>query len=163
MQIDRCFLVQEHSHGMRHIAHSRVLKESPIRSELDVFDARRNVFDMVIELGFSREQGHYLVTVITELGHNIVFHADHGSVRVEQVYMLPANAESLHRPAMGIRVVAADKGPGIADVQLALQEGYSTRNSLGCGLSGVVRLMDELHIESDDCGTCVTAVLWYGG
>ncbi len=162
MQIDKVRSVQANNFDACQVAHARLLKESPINSELDVFDARRNVMAMVTELGFSREQGHYLVTVITELGHNIVFHAEHGRIRIEQVYTLPSIIDVVKKPAMGIRIVAQDKGPGIPDVQLALQEGYSTRNSLGCGLSGVVRLMDELHIDSGSNGTRVTTVLWYG-
>ena len=89
---------------------------------------------------------------VAELGRNILTYAGSG-----EIVLRPAHAGSRR----GISVVARDRGPGIPDVPLALQDGYSTSNSLGLGLPGTRRLMDEFAIDSAvGRGTTVTAKKW---
>ena len=139
---------------------TELIRHTEILHELDVFDARRGVLEAALALGFARDEAHFLVTALTELANNIVFHSLGGSIAVERVGRHahdPCSAET------GIRLVASDRGPGIEDVALALQDGFSTGGSLGCGLSGVGRLMDELDVVSSPGGTRITATLWRRG
>lgn len=95
----------------------------------------------------------HVATAASELANNLWMHSCRGgSIRLRL----------LHEPGRsGIEVQSDDDGPGIADVPLALTEGYSTAGGLGCGLPGVQRLMDRLSIESTPgFGTRVTACKW---
>lgn len=136
----------------------RLLKQMDIDHELDVFDARRDLMENALQLGFSRDRGHYLVTALTELANNIVVHSVGGWIAIEQVWSTTLDGRGM--PVRGMTLTASDRGPGIADIELALQDGFSTANSLGCGLSGVKRLMDELAISSSSRGTHITATMW---
>ena len=78
-------------------------------------------------------------TSVSELGRNILKFADRGEIRLRRV-------GHDHRP--GVEVVANDRGPGIEDIDRALQDHYSTSGTLGLGLSGVKRMMDEFEIDS---------------
>ena len=90
--------------------------------------------------------------MILELARNILVHARGGKLSIEPI-------EAAGR--RGVVVVAEDDGPGIADVELAMRDGYSTAQTLGAGLPGVRRLMDEFAIESTlGVGTRVRAVKW---
>ena len=96
-----------------------------------------------------------IATVISELVRNIVLYAKRGQIIVRR-------AESAGRP--GIVVVARDDGPGIPDVRQALCVGFSTSGSLGLGLPGAKRLMDEFEIVSEvGIGTTVTVKKWTAG
>ena len=93
-----------------------------------------------------------IATAISELARNILTYAGEGEIEV-------AVEETAGR--RGIRIVARDEGPGIADIGLALQDGYSTSRSLGIGLPGVRRLMDEFEVTSEPgSGTVVRATKW---
>jgi serine/threonine-protein kinase RsbT len=93
-----------------------------------------------------------IVTAVSELGRNILMYAGEGEVVVTTI-------DGSER--RGIVVVARDQGPGIHDLQKAMLDGYSTSGSLGLGLPGVRRLMDEFAIESaPGRGTTVTAKRW---
>jgi len=126
----------------------------PIRTEADIVSARQTGRRMATDLGFSAGQLTMIATAISELARNVVTYAGSGEVVLEHC------ANGARR---GIVVVARDDGPGIADVEAAMQDGYSTGRSLGLGLPGARRLMDEFHIISEPgIGTTVTATKWAG-
>jgi serine/threonine-protein kinase RsbT len=124
----------------------------PIKSDQDIVTARQQGRLLAAALGFSSGDATLIATAISELARNIVSYAKTGEIR------LTAINGSARR---GIRLVAKDQGPGISDIPLALRDGFSTSGSLGLGLPGVMRLMDEFEIVSEkDCGTTVTARKW---
>jgi serine/threonine-protein kinase RsbT len=105
-----------------------------------------------MELGFNGSDLTLVATAISEVARNIVDHAMEGVIRLASV-----NHGSKH----GIQIVAEDKGPGISDVALAMQYGYSTRKGLGVGLPGAKWLMDEFDIDSRvGEGTTITMKKW---
>lgn len=121
-----------------------------INSDEDVILARQKVRTFAQEMGFSLLDQTRIVTAVSELGRNIVMHAKEGIVRIY-------NSEE--RP--GIKIVFEDHGPGIPDINKAMEEGYSTVGSLGLGLKGAKRLVDEFVIKSSPGkGTTVTIVKW---
>jgi len=124
----------------------------PIGSDVDILTARQRGRAMASELGFPSSSLVLIATAISELARNIVLYAKRGEIvlgRIEQ------------DGRQGIQVTARDEGPGIADVGLAMQSGYSTSGSLGLGLPGVRRLMDEFEIVSGaGKGTTVMAKKW---
>jgi serine/threonine-protein kinase RsbT len=102
--------------------------------------------------GLSKVAAQQVATVTSELARNILKYAGHGRVELE---VLERTGRS------GVRVVATDRGPGIEDVEQALADHYSTGGTLGLGLSGARRMMDELTITSDPGkGTRVEATKW---
>lgn len=124
----------------------------PIRSDADIVEARQRSRQFAGRLGFSFTDLTLIATAISELARNIVVYAKEGQIHLKLVE---------RGEKRGILVVAHDDGPGIQDVRRALQDGYSTSRSLGLGLPGVRRLMDEFEIESEvGRGTTVTARKW---
>ena len=116
----------------------------------DVILARQKIRAMAQEIGFGMLDQTRIVTAASELARNIVVHAGQGKVLVEALTTRP-----------GIRIVFADQGSGIANLEQALQGGYSTVGSMGLGLRGAKRLMDEFAIDSGKGrGTTVTVVKW---
>jgi serine/threonine-protein kinase RsbT len=135
-------------------ASSSVANETriPIGSDLDIIRARQIGRAEAAKLGFSSTDLTLVATAISELARNIVMYAGAGEI----ILRLVRTAEK-----RGIVVIAQDQGPGIADVEQALQDGYSTSRSLGLGLPGVRRLMDEFEVESQvGEGTVVTIRKW---
>ena len=135
-------------------ASSSVANETriPIGSDLDIIRARQIGRAEAAKLGFSSTDLTLVATAISELARNIVMYAGAGEI----ILRLVRTAEK-----RGIVVVAQDQGPGIADVEQALQDGYSTSRSLGLGLPGVRRLMDEFEVKSQvGEGTIVTIRKW---
>lgn len=123
-----------------------------ITSDLDIVIARQKGRELANHLGFGSSDLAIIATAISELARNIVLYASRGEV------ILKSTQEN---DASGIIVVASDEGSGIADVEEAMHDGYSTSGSLGLGLPGVRRLMDEFEIVSKiGCGTTVTAKKW---
>jgi serine/threonine-protein kinase RsbT len=123
----------------------------PIRSEGDIVVARQQGRNLAAPLGFSRGDLALIATAISELARNIIQYATQGEVIVKLV----------QSPRRGIVVVVRDQGPGIADLNLALQDGYSTGGGLGLGLPGAKRLMDEFDVVSEvGKGTTVTIKKW---
>jgi serine/threonine-protein kinase RsbT len=123
-----------------------------INCDLDIVAARRKGRELAAELGFGPTESAIIATAISELSRNIVLYARCGEITLK-------SAEE--NDAAGIVVVASDEGSGIADIAEAMQDGYSTSGSLGLGLPGVRRLMDEFEIVSEiGCGTRVTAKKW---
>ena len=124
----------------------------PIKADTDIVAARQQGRELATELGFVSTDATLLATAISELARNIVCYAKYGEIVIALV-------QSGAR--VGITVVARDKGPGIANISLAMQDGFSTSGGLGLGLPGVKRLMDEFHLVSDaNAGTTVTIKKW---
>jgi serine/threonine-protein kinase RsbT len=124
----------------------------PIRSDADIVTARQQGRALAEKLGFTGSDLTVIATAISELGRNILTYAGNG-----EILLRPAHTGSKR----GIIVVARDEGPGIPDVALAMQDAYSTSNSLGLGLPGTRRLMDEFQIDSVvGRGTTVTVKKW---
>lgn len=123
-----------------------------VASDTDVVTARQRARDLARELGFSTTDQTTIATAVSEIARNIVVYAGCG-----QVWVRAADEGGRH----GLVVVARDEGPGIPDVEQALADGYSTSGSLGVGLSGSKRLMDDLDIQSGaGVGTTVTMRKW---
>ena len=124
----------------------------PINSDSDIVVARRTGRALAAELGFSPTDVVRIATAISELARNVLSYAASGEIRLEALTC---------RNRRGIVITASDRGPGIADVERAMQDTYSTSGGLGLGLPGVRRLMDEFGIESAvGQGTTVSATKW---
>jgi len=123
-----------------------------VRSDVDILEARRQGRTLAGEMGFSASNLTMIATAISELARNIVLYAKQGEIVLGTVQ---------ENGREGMVVVARDQGPGIEDVRMAMQSGFSTSGSLGLGLPGVRRLMDEFEIDSVfGRGTIVTAKKW---
>ena len=124
----------------------------PIACEDDLVVARARGRALAIELGFSQTDATLIATAISEIARNILVHVGEGKIRLSSV------VEDARR---GLVVVAEDEGPGIRDLESALEVGRAARGGLGLGLPGARRLMDEFEIQSDfDRGTRVTMTKW---
>jgi serine/threonine-protein kinase RsbT len=123
-----------------------------IDSEIDIVTARQKGREMAARMGFSSTELTLIATAISEVARNIVEYAKDGEIA------LSVAAQGDKR---GIVVMACDNGPGIPDIKLAMQDGYSTGQSLGLGLPGAKRLMDEFEIVSEvGKGTKITMKKW---
>jgi serine/threonine-protein kinase RsbT len=123
-----------------------------INSDQDIVAARQRGRALAAEIGFSATDATLIATAISELARNIVSYARKGEVALKVI-----RGSSRH----GILVVASDDGPGIPNIPQALRDGFSTSGSLGLGLPGVRRLMDEFQIDSrPGRGTTVTVKKW---
>ena len=105
----------------------------------DIVDARKAGHQLALDLGFSLTDVTMIATAISEIARNITSYAGRGAVRVTV-------ADREGRKALVVR--AEDEGPGIADIERAMEDGYSTGRGLGLGLPGARRLMDRLIVES---------------
>lgn len=124
-----------------------------IQREADIYVALSAGRRLAGELQFHENDRTRIEICILELGHNLIRHAGGGEIEISPVY----HAQGV----VGMAVEARDHGPGIPDIELALRDGYSTTHSLGAGLPGVRRLMDEFQIHSSPgAGTTVRAVKW---
>ena len=125
----------------------------PISSDQDIVLARQKGRSLAFASGFSAVDSTLIATAISELARNIVSYAKKGEI------VLRTLQESRRK---GILIIASDDGPGIPDLRLALRDGFSTSGSLGLGLPGVRRLMDEFQIASSPGeGTVVKVTKWY--
>ena len=123
-----------------------------VKNSDDIVAARQAGHQLARDLGFSLTDVTMIATAISEIARNIVTYAGVG------VMTLRASANG-SKP--GITVIAEDDGPGVADIALAMQDGFSTKNSLGLGLPGCRRLMDLFEITSaPGTGTTVTMEKW---
>jgi serine/threonine-protein kinase RsbT len=126
----------------------------PIGSDVDIVKARQEGRKVAADAGFASTQLAVIATAISELARNIVRYARSGEISIRPI------TNSTHQ---GIQIVAQDQGPGIRDLEQALQIGFSTSGGLGLGLPGVRRLMDEFDIQSDlGRGTTVSITKWRG-
>jgi serine/threonine-protein kinase RsbT len=129
-------------------AASRIL----IESDADVVAARQRARELAAQLDLSSTDQTLLATAISEVARNITTYAVRGEVLVSIVH---------EEDRSGIQVIARDDGPGIADIEQALQDGYTTGGGLGLGLPGARRLVDDFAIDSaPGRGTTVTLVKW---
>jgi serine/threonine-protein kinase RsbT len=124
-----------------------------IESDADVVTARQRARQLAGEVELTSTDQTLLATAISEVARNITTYATRGEVRLRIVRDGDGRA--------GIEVVASDEGPGIADIERALQDGFTTGEGLGLGLPGARRLVDEFDIESEPSkGTRVRLVKW---
>lgn len=124
-----------------------------VRSEADVGQVIAATNQFCLDGGFPALFAAHVATAASELANNLWMHASRGGRIVLSLEWSAGTA--------GVALRAEDDGPGIADVGLALTEGFSTAGGLGCGLPGVRRLMDEFDIASRvGAGTCVTTRKW---
>ncbi len=123
-----------------------------INSDQDIILARQKGRALATEMGFTHCDATLIATAISELARNIVSYARTGQITLKTV-----NGGN----RQGLAIIASDRGPGILDVPQALRDGFSTSGSLGMGLPGVRRLMDEFEITSQpDQGTTVVIKKW---
>ena len=123
-----------------------------IRSESDLTRVRDRIRLAAREMGFDNVTQIKLTTVASELTRNILRYAETGVVLISRIKI---------NGRRGLRVKFEDRGQGIADIELAMTDGYSTGRSLGKGLPGARRLVDEFEIESEvGRGTTVTITKW---
>ena len=123
-----------------------------VRDDTDVGVARRLTRELACRQGLSPVAAEALATAVTELARNIVVHAGSGEVHFKAV------GEAARR---GVTVTARDTGSGICHIEQAMQDGFSTKGSLGFGLPGARRLVDRFEISSKvDEGTTVTVWKW---
>lgn len=123
-----------------------------LRSDLDVVAARRGVTEWAGEIGLSILDRTKVVTAASELARNTVLHGRGGVMCLEIVR---------DGSRQGLRLTFEDQGPGIADIDRALEDGYSTAGGMGLGLPGARRLASEFALTSTaGVGTCVTIVRW---
>ena len=123
-----------------------------IASDVDVVTARQRGRELAAKLGFSPGDQTVIAAAISEIARNILTYAGHGGVKM-------AIEHDGDRSA--VVVVAQDQGPGIADIPLAMRDGYSTSGGLGVGLGGARQLMDDFDVVSKPgAGTTVTMRKW---
>ena len=123
-----------------------------VRTDSDIVTARMHGREMALLLGFSSGPATLIATAISELARNILLYARGGEITLTPL------RNSTRR---GVMVMASDEGPGIPDVERALQDGYSTSGRLGLGLPGVRRLVDEFTIDTRlGRGTTVVVKKW---
>ena len=127
-------------------------REMPIQTEDDVILVRRAVRELAQAFGFDVFASAALTTATSELTRNVWVHARKGVAILEEV----ANGDR-----RGVRVTFRDEGPGIADIDRVMAGGYSTARSMGLGLSGSRRLVDEFDLQSTvGKGTTVEITKW---
>lgn len=123
-----------------------------IDSETSIVAVRRGIRDRTKELGFGVTDVTRIVTAASELTRNILLYADSGVMRWREID---------DEGRIGIELTFEDQGPGILDVEEAMQEGYTTGGGLGLGMPGSKRLMDEMEVESAvGKGTTVKVRKW---
>ncbi len=124
----------------------------PVRSSDDVVRARQAVRARAVAAGFSLVDQTKIITAASEIARNTVDYGGGGTLRIETL----RNGQR-----RGVRLTFADQGPGIADLKLAMTDGYTSGNGLGLGLSGAKRLVNEFDVTSaPGQGTVVTLARW---
>lgn len=128
------------------------IETRPIRSSADIVLVRQSVRQLAIEMGLSLVDQTKIVTAASELARNTLDYGGGGDVTLEPL------EEGNRR---GLRLTFEDQGPGIPNIDLALQDGYTTGGGLGMGLSGTKRLVNEFHLVSQvGQGTRVVISKW---
>ena len=126
-----------------------------IEKEQDVVPFRNRVKEYAVKIGMSVVNQTKLITAASELVRNMLKYAGGGETKIEVI------SEGRNS---GIRLIFVDKGPGISDIALAMKDGFSTGKSLGLGLPGAKRLVNEFEIRSiPGEGTTVTIIKWKNG
>lgn len=123
-----------------------------LERETDIAVARNEVRAAAVRMGFSIVDQTRLTTVASELARNIIKYAVRGRVIIGMVH---------DASRQGLRLIFEDNGPGIANIELAMRDGFTTGGGLGKGLPGSRRLVHDFNLESiPDIGTRVTVVRW---
>lgn len=123
-----------------------------LKDEFDIVAARQAVRNLSKSIGFGLVDQTRITTAISELARNIVLYAGEGTIHLRII------KNGLRK---GIEILASDNGPGIVDINLAMQDGYTTSRGMGTGLPGTKRLMDEFSIRSSPGeGTQVVVRKW---
>ncbi|WP_071458905.1 anti-sigma regulatory factor [Bacillus massilinigeriensis] len=123
-----------------------------IINEWDIVAARQLGRNVAKELGFGTVDQARITTAISELARNIYLYAGKGQICIDKLN---------ETGKAGLRILAADDGPGIKDIRQVMEDGFSTSGGLGAGLPGVKRLMDDFNIESaEGKGTMIKATKW---
>jgi len=124
-----------------------------VTAEWNVAQAQRVAKALARSVGMSRVAVYSLITSVSELANNLFCHSRDGGTLTMRTVRLTGS--------VGVEIVAQDDGPGIADVEMAMRDGFTTNGGLGGGLPGVRRLMDEFEIQSQvGIGTRVVAIKW---
>lgn len=132
--------------------HIRKTQKLPVRSTEDLLQVRQTIRSWAAEAGFNLVEQTKLITAASELARNTVVHGGGGAVVAEIVD---------DGGRTGVRLTFEDRGPGIADLNLALKDGYTSGGGLGLGLGGAKRLSNEFYIDSKPGeGTRVTITRW---
>jgi serine/threonine-protein kinase RsbT len=130
------------------VVHSETI---PVASEADMVAVRRRVREVAGQVGLSLVDQTKLVTAASELARNTLIYGGGGSMQLE----------CLNGPRLGVRLTFVDNGPGIANIELALRDGFTTGSGLGLGLGGSKRLVNEFEIDSaPGKGTKVAVTRW---
>lgn len=125
-----------------------------VQRETDVPHVVAGCRQACLALGLSPLQAAHVATAASELANNLWMHAQRGG---------HISLSATPGPRTGVELRSDDEGPGIADLQAAMREGYSTAGGMGCGLPGVQRLMDEFQLSSQPgVGTQVCCRKWAG-
>jgi serine/threonine-protein kinase RsbT len=129
--------------------------EMAVVKEQDVVPFRNRVREYAVRIKMGLVNQTKLITAASELVRNMLRYANGGKIRIEIVSKGRDN---------GIRLTFADTGPGISNIDLAMKDGYSTGKSLGLGLPGAKRLVNEFNIQTETGkGTTVTIIKWSNG
>ena len=124
----------------------------PLLAPEHIVTVRQKVRQRAVELGFSLVEQTKIVTAASEIGRNTIDYGGGGTLRIELVR---------NGRRRGVRLTFTDEGPGIADLGMAMKDGYTTGNGLGLGLGGAKRLSNEFDIRSTPGqGTVVTLARW---
>lgn len=124
----------------------------PVRERSDILLVRQVVRECATELGFSVLDRTKLLTAASELARNMLIHGGGGTMLLETF---------MENDRRGLRLTFEDQGPGIADIEQAMTNGFTTKGGMGLGLGGSKRLVDEFEVVSRvGEGTRVTATRW---
>jgi len=133
---------------------SAILKNEtvPIKSSSDIVKVRQFAREWAVSLGFSLVEQTKMVTAASELARNVLDYGGGGKVRIEMLQ---------NEFRRGLKLTFTDEGPGIADLQQALKDGFTTGSGMGLGLGGARRLVNEFEIDSaPGRGTKVSITRW---
>ena len=141
---DKCYIKQQ--------GRARIEKSILIKDEYDIVNARSAGKQIAAEIGLGLVDQSRIATAVSELARNMVVYATSGVIALHQL------DDGVRR---GLEIMAVDSGPGIADIEMAMRDGYTTGGGLGVGLPGTKRLMDEFEIDSEvGKGTTITIRKW---
>ena len=137
---------------MSYAAHGEKLEEIALKTGEDVVRLRKSVRERALATGFNLVEQTKVITAASELGRNTIQYGGGGMARIVSI---------TNGTRRGLRLEFIDEGPGIADIEQALTDGFTTGGGLGLGLSGAKRLSDEFAIDSTPGkGTRVTITRW---
>jgi serine/threonine-protein kinase RsbT len=127
--------------------------ENPIKSEGDIVTCRKLIRNAAVAAGFGMTDVTRIVTAVSELARNVYVHSGSDGVMRWEILYQPGQ--------IGIHLEFEDYGKGIPDVEQAMEVGFTTAGTMGMGLSGVKRLMDDMAIKSEvGVGTTITIEKW---